>query len=252
MEKIFDRSSWTTPIDCYKSLVWEYDMKAAGLSVLRDKKIILEDEGERLAALPKHQRVVEIGKLCQKDENMTKSLEEGLKDAVYEFCEANDILEEDIISIKKDAVYVTHPASKLLFGKYIQWKEAARYSCFYNFSSIEVFYNQSEKILDIKGLTEEARKLHEPYFIQLLMEMLNSVLSANRFSQLIYLKSIRKKYLNWDMEEECYREFNRQSLFRLDTVVADMSLFSDSFVPDCTDMTWNYQKVIVPIIRSCL
>ena len=251
-KKLFDRASWTSPIDCYKSIIWEYDMSQAGLSVIRDKKLISKEKGEYLANLPKHERVVQIGKLCQKDEELTEGLEEGLKDAVYEFCDTNDILESDIISIKKDAVYVTHPASKLLFGDYIKWREASRYSCFYNFSGIEVYYNQGKKILDVKGLTEEAKNKHKVYFFPFLMEMLNCALSDNKLSQIVFFKSLRHKYLNWDMEEEIYREFNRQSLYRLTMDLSGLGLYSDSFIPNITDMTWNYQQVIVPIIKSCL
>lgn len=249
---IFDRAVYTTTLTHYKNLIYSYDMQQAGLSVLREKKILSKEEGERYAALPKHERVVAIGKLCQSSQEITQELEEGLKDAVFDFCRVNDIGEDDLISIKKDAIYCIKAATTLRMGDYVQWIEQTKYHCFYSFRGVEVYFSNTENILDIKGITDDGRKLHSLHFSPLLAQMLRNAIATNRQAQMLFFKNLRRDYLSLSLHQECYREFTRDSKYKLNQTLAGMSLYSDFYVPDSVDISYNYQHVMVPIISSII
>ena len=248
---LFDRSVYTTSLPYYRNLVYSYDMRSAGLSVLREKGLVSREEGERLAALPKQERVVTIGKMCREDGDLVLDLENGIKDAVYEFCRENDIQEEDIISIKKDALYTTKPASHLNYGEYIRWVEQQRYHCFYNFREVEVYFVRNGP-MDVKGLTEEGRQLHRQHWMVILQSLLSSAMSENIHTRMLAFRSLRRKYLRQELFPECYREFNRNSKHRWKCQIGGLAVYADQYNPELEDITYNYQHVLVPVITSML
>ena len=86
--------------------IYEYDIQKANISVLRELNLIDEDYYQRLYKLPRMQRQVEIGYLIKYTDGLSDKLSEGIASFRKSFFEANNIEDEDILSIKNDAIFV--------------------------------------------------------------------------------------------------------------------------------------------------
>ena len=81
-----------------------------------------------------------------------------------------------------------------------------------------------------------------------------SLAERNNNTYLIkYLKRFRNKYLNKDLDIGCYRELNRESMFRLKYRIAgDPVLISDIDDKEEIEIIYNYINYIVPLISYYL
>ena len=94
----------------------EYDIKSAGLNLAKefgyiDKRII-----EKLEKLDKRDRVVRLGLLKKKDEQIGKKENQALIEARRLFIVTNKLSVEDIVAIKKDAIFVSRRCNERKFG----------------------------------------------------------------------------------------------------------------------------------------
>ena len=83
----------------------EYDLKSANTSLCSEYHLLPQDQIEKISALPRSKRVVKIGKLCRKNKEFNEGLKRAFVDIRRRFFEANNIQDEDILAIKKDAIF---------------------------------------------------------------------------------------------------------------------------------------------------
>ena len=83
----------------------EYDLKSANTSLCSEYHLLPQDQIEKISALPRSKRVVKIGKLCRKNKEFNEGLKKAFVDIRRRFFEANNIYPEEVISIKKDALF---------------------------------------------------------------------------------------------------------------------------------------------------
>ena len=94
----------------------EYDIKAAGMSLAKefgyiDKKIL-----DYLDTLDKKTRNIKLGLLKKKDEQLSKKENDALIEARRLFIVTNKLSVEDIVAIKKDAIFVSRRCNNRKFG----------------------------------------------------------------------------------------------------------------------------------------
>lgn len=251
---ISSRMNYTCDVASLRGItIFEYDMVGAGLNVLREKKLVSDSEGERLASLSKDKRVIAVGLLCRDNEDILRELENGTKQAVRDFCNLNDITSEDIISIKRDAVYSTRLAKKLKIGEYLNFREVDRYSSFYNFNGIEIYYSSWKNSTAIKGLGKEIEEAHRAYFLKWFTEIIALAEDLQPAKLLQILEMKRLDYLNFKIDVNCYREMNSHNMFKLKDTMRSYNLYVDTFpgIPN-TDITYNYMKFVLPMISYVL
>lgn len=246
------RMNWTCGLACIRgSTIYEYDMEAAGLSVLRDRDLISPKEHARLQALPKSRRVVEVGLLCRGDDVALQAVESGTREAVAEFCQENGFDEGDIISVKRDAVYSLRPARVLRLGEYIRFREDGRYTSFFNLSGVEFYYSCRNRSAVVKGIGREVERTHRDHFIKLICGIidLSENLKHDRLMQILALK--RRDYVTMKAGAECYREMSANNAFRLKGSLTGVDLYADHWPgPDSVDISYNYAKFIVPLVAA--
>ena len=86
-----------------KSVIREYDMREAGFNLIKEYQLLKKSEIKRLEEnFTKQERTIEIGKLQNSNKYLAKNMMEAFKEARKQFCDLNDIENEDILSIKKD------------------------------------------------------------------------------------------------------------------------------------------------------
>ncbi len=108
---------------------------------------------------------IELGKLQRDNGESNKALTSSFEKARQMFIEQNDLSDNDVISIKKDALIIKKRCDIQQFGTYINFRPKHTYSSFIQLENKLEFYYDTET-LDVKGISDEKLKLHEDYMIK--------------------------------------------------------------------------------------
>ena len=231
----------------------EYDIKSAGFNILINAGVLDQKTINKLNSLEKHERHIQIGLLQKKNKEYNKIINDGLEKFRLLFIEANDIKEENILSVKKDALFIINKNIKYTKFENIEFRCKNKYSSYYRIRSIvEFYYNKRENKLDIKGINsnKEFIKLHKNYMIKFLKKLF-SLNEINKNSSLEYLFDFSYKYCNRKLDINYYREFNSKSLYRLNfKPLGGLDLATDlEFEKDMINITYNYNYIIMPLLK---
>jgi hypothetical protein len=252
MAQPFGRMNWTCGLACVRgTTITEYDLEAAGLSVLRERGLVSPTEGERLAALPKERRLVEVGLLCRDDEKVLTQLEAGTREAVVAFCRENELTEEDLVSIKRDAVYTMRPARRLRIGEHLNFREKGRFSSYFNLSGVEMYYSGWTRTMTVKGLGGEVEEAHRGHMIEFIRRIVDPAENLRDDHLLPLLAARRAEYVGMRAERGCYREMSANNGYRLLHSLPGLDMYVDAWPgDDQVDISFNYTKFLVPLIAA--
>ena len=233
------------------SFIVEYDIRHANINVskyynlYKDLKYL-----DTLDALPKKDREVQFGLLLRKNPDLSKSLEKAFNDIVNEFLSVNGLdLDIDVISVKKDAVYVLNKKVKQTTFGPVEFVDKNRYHAYMHLNKME-FYIGADKI-DVKGIGESYKQHRDGILIliQELIEILETGRDAHEFlSELCYFYKSRQMDLN------VYREFNSRSQYKctIEDNLVYMDNISYEILDTSCDISYNYVNLILPLIRLLL
>lgn len=229
-----------------------YDMSSGGYSILKKAKVFSKKEIEYLDNVPKFERNYYIGNKIRK-EKLSEVLMEGFIDARKRFMYYNDIIDDDILSIKKDAIFlINRPAKHLEFDGY-KWKLEDSYSSYYYINNIEIYFSNMKKWIDIKGISNDVLELHREFFLDDLCEMFSLIESNNKNIRNRYIQNYRKSYITRDLDIGCYRELNTDSKFKYDKSIGGHSYYIDDIDDvNLVDIRYNYMKYLIPLYKMVL
>ena len=86
--------------------ITEYDITSAGFTVIKFKKLLSDTQIQDLEKLEKYERNVQIGKLMLKKPIIATEIIQTLAKVREAFVVINEIYPEDILTIKKDAIFL--------------------------------------------------------------------------------------------------------------------------------------------------
>lgn len=258
---LHQRSNYTIPINLISGYdIVEYDIHSAGFNCIRTFNLLPEDIINRLNDVPNKQRHIIIGKLSRNEpyKDLSNTIIDKIKSCNQAFFIANEVRDDNVISIKKDALFLFNLPNikRVKFGKYIEYRLKNRYTSFLKLNKLEFYYNSITGTLDVKGINDELLKLHENGIIHYLKEILNIIEGSNKDSLCRYLLKFRDDYINRNLKYEAYRAFNNESFF----ILKDGSLLNEQIGlenikesdVDLIDISYNYQKIFVPLISIVL
>lgn len=230
----------------------EYDIKAAGMNLAREFGYIDEKILDKLAELDKKTRNVRLGLLKKKNEQISKKENEAFIKARKLFIVTNKLDVEDIVAIKKDAIFVSRRCNERKFGN-IEFVPKNKYTSYMELNTLEFYYNSSQ--LDIKGIGDVVYEQHENYMIEFFKTYF-SLMELNNKSKLIdYVTNFVYRYKSRLLDLRYYRELNVQSTYRLNIIV-EKNIYGldniDNSSFDCVDISYNYFKYLVPICTSLI
>lgn len=241
------------------SEIIEWDIKSAGISLIQEYKMLPQAKIEKLLKLPKDNMNRSIGKIGQKDSNFARSLEEKFNDVVNIFIENNNLdIEYDIISIKRDAVFVINrKISKPTIGDFIRFVPKNVYHAYIYLKPYE-FYIKANEEMDIKNLCRDINKrneiieLHRNGILNFLNEAVNlcerTNMNRNQISK--FCANFVKLYKNKQLDFDYYREFNIESMFKYVYGGNAMMLDNiDGSLIDNIDIQYNYINIILPMVN---
>lgn len=224
----------------------EYDMKEAGFSLTKEFNLLPDDIISKLNKYGKEKRKVELGKIQRDNKEYAKLLKESFKSARKMFFELNNLDVLNIVSIKKDAIFTTKKCSVNNIGEHILFRPKNIYTSYIQLSkNMEFYYNETS--LDIKGLNDEAYKLHEEYMISFIKKYFKMMETSDKDSVLRFVRNFIDKYKRKELEVGYYRVFNSKSNFEL--LDSDDFEFMDYWEEDKDDLdiSYNYMNILLKL-----
>lgn len=217
MISIFDADTYTIPVTHkISTFIREYDIAKANINILLLKGYITEEKYIELYNAPKKVREKTVGLMQLKDKALSNALMSGFGEARKLFYEANNIKEYEILSVKKDAIFlIDRVANVTKFGN-IEFKMKNEFTSFYNFPNLEIYYKNFggvEKI-DVKGMGDSQLSLHNRYFLDLLLCIFSAAEQEPALEVVNLIRSISDSYINHELSIDYYREFNNRSFYR--------------------------------------
>nr|DAR90592.1 MAG TPA: hypothetical protein [Caudoviricetes sp.] len=220
--------------------IFEYDMKDAGFSLIKEFNLLDKSTIEKLSKQDKDIRKVNIGKIQRDDKDFVSRLGNAFKEARRLFFEANNIENNDIISIKKDAIFTSKLCKFQEFGKYINFRPKNSYTSYINLGKrIEFYYNNNH--MDIKGLSDENYEKHKEYMIKFIIQFIKSVESGDSISSIRFIRRFIDDYKWKELDIGYYRTFDNKSIFK---VIGEDIEYDRYYEIDNLDITYNFYIIL--------
>lgn len=230
----------------------EYDIQSAGFNLVKKYKLLSQYKIDQLESLSKKERQISLGYIQRYDKEFMAKLNEKFVEVRKLFFEANDIKTDDVLSIKKDAIFMLRRCQYTEFDN-ILFREKNLYTSYYYMNKKEIYVNKDG--LDIKGISDDKLELHKDYMLDLLFKLLRMVELSSKRQLIANLKEVSYFYKNKELDINYYRELNSDSLFRLKMIMPGMHDYIGVQYTDNVDeieIEYNYMKYIVPIINLIL
>ena len=234
------------------SRIVEYDIKSGNTSVMEYFQLRTITLIEELKSLGKKERVVAIGNMMREDKEFSKKLEESFNKIVELFIQENHLSEDDIVSIKRDAVFVKMRENLITdFGTSVHFIPKNEYVGFIKLKNIE-FWIKDKNGIDVKGIDDELLHLHENGMLSLIRYIYENASKSGMdkvFMNRIFSEVLRC-YKNRELEFDVYREFNPESKFKILMMnqFVMMDTMTETMIDRC-DIRYNFENILIPLIR---
>ena len=241
--ELWERDSYKTPVKAlFNHRIVEYDMKSANTSIAREFGLLPEKRIKELENLPKKDREIAVGLILRDTPGYSEKQKLGFISARKLFFTQNEILDEEVVAIKRDAIFVMRYVDNEQVTDNIDFRMKNVYSSFINLGkNIEIYYNQEG--LDIKGIDDEIYKeRHSEYFGMFLYSLIRRIESSERNSYLTYLRMMFDMYKHRQLDSGYYREFNAKSQFHY----LDGSYANEEYIEDlnAVDISCNLNIIL--------
>ena len=228
----------------------EYDLKSAGLSIIKQFNLLPQKTIDQLEKMDKEPRNKEIG-MIQKDKVFAKSLSEGFKEARRMFFEANGLEDYDILSIKKDAIFVVKKRCDNNIIGHLQFRVKNEYLGYMYLNRKEFYYKNSSNPIDVKGLGLDVEYYHGEYMLDFLHDIFSLAIYAPRVSLIKYLTDFISDYRNNKLAYGYYRHLDESNFYEV--IDEESGILKIKDVDDSVDVklniTYNYFNYLVPIVN---
>ena len=194
----------------------EYDIRKANISILLSKGLITQQEFDYYASLGDMRSIV-IGKLQKKNEKIKEALTNGFYEYRQMFFEANNIQDNDVLAVKKDAIYLIDKEATYQTFDYVNFINKNTYTSYYSYGRYEMYYGinriTGDEKLDVKGM-KSSYPLHNGYMNDLLMCIFECA-EVDILEAINILTTFLNNYMKREVEIQYYREYNDYSMYRL-------------------------------------
>ena len=229
----------------------EYDIVEGGWSVARNEGLLPRKFVRYLSGLDKKRRHIEIGMYSRDNKEFTKDLFEGFRHYVSMFREENGIDDEKVLSIKKDSITLyDSPISQRKFGDHVEFTLRETATSYLLLGKKEFFLNSKNGKFWFKGFDSEIQ------IENTLLEEIKKLMEFGEYKDkkfmFEYLKEIRQSYVERELSHTYYRELNAINGYKINDRIAGCNVYLENSCDDdidSLDISYNYEEVIVPLIR---
>lgn len=250
---LLSKTNWTDPnADLLIHEVFEYDMSDGGFSIIRQHRLIDPKDEERIANIKdKHERHVAVGTLSRRKEykGLTQTMNEGFRQYRLRFGLENELEPEDILSIKKDAIFVKKPCEKLEFGPYVKFREKNAFLAFMRLNKMEIYWNEDG--IQLKGIADTVLDAyHRPYSCDVIWRFMKKLTQYDFQGAQKYLVRTMDRYKRRELDPGYYRTFDEKSIYPVEFPMGNMVV--KEIGPDLLPITrieYNYQNLYLPLLN---
>ena len=245
---LYERDTYIAPINNIVSRdIREWDISKANISILLYLGVIDRSTYDRLYSADKRYRQIQVG-LMQQDPKIANSLSKGFQMARKLFFESNRINDYEVLSIKKDAIYLIDKIpSTTVFenerGK-IEFVCKNEYTSYYRLGKIEYYfmYNSNGERMDVKGISDNVLELHKPYMLDFLSYIFTMMQRNMVLDAIQVLRDFMNEYLYLKLDTGFYRELNNYSMFKTKYQIDSQNTYTEGvyMVDDKIDISYNF------------
>lgn len=183
-------------------MIREYDIKAAGPTILLNKNYFTKEEYDKLLSMDNLTRNILVGNWLRINKDVNKVMMDEFIEIRKMFFDKNELEDYDIISIKKDAIFVIDKdLNNLEFGVY-KFVKKNEYTDYLYVDGKEFYYNKYTNKLDVKGCSKESKEIQMKLYFSLIIELFKMKNKNDIFKKLIEFKD---DYLNYNLPKDFYR-----------------------------------------------
>lgn len=200
----------------------EYDISKANINILLYKGMIDESQYNFLYNSDRMTRQITIGKMIANNNEIGEIIKNGIHEMVSKFIYYNNLEEQDILSIKNDAIFVLNKIPTITKFENVEFKNKNTYTSYININGIEVYYcidkiSNIENI-EIKGINEDKLKIHAEFFIDFLCEYFYNIENQVPEDIMKWFKKFYNDYISLSLDEHYYITFNSNSTLVTNTI----------------------------------
>lgn len=243
-------------IEDFNCSIVEWDIRAANVSISREYGLLPDSILDKISAQHKSKREKSIGLIMRKNKEFCHALESKFDEVMKIFLEQNNLdLDWDVLSIRKDAAFVINKEIKHpTIGKHIEFRPKGVYSHHIylkppNTKDLDIYIGET---IDIKGISDDLLSLHENGMINFIKEICKCMgANDNKKSLNELFADFVLGYKKRELPYDYYREFNVTSKYKVNLYGNEvmMDYIDSDELLDFTDISYNYEKFILPIIR---
>jgi hypothetical protein len=230
------------------TVISEYDIRSAGFTVIKFKKLLPQEEILELEEMDKDKRNVWIGKRILSFPKISEEIINTLSDIRKDFVVLNQINEEDLLSIKKDAIFLIKKIPAVLTIGMFEFRSKGTFTSYLYINNKEFYYSSRNDKMEIKGLSEDVRNLQENYLLKDIRKIMSMSEKLTSDQMFLFLKQYRSKYLNRQLDKEAYRDMETGK-YSVDGYYMDN--ISDEVFSDL-DISQNYINYLVPLFKALI
>ena len=227
--------------------ITEYDMKEGGFSLVQEYELLGKDIIKELKKLGKEKRKIQLGKIQRSDEVFKEKLKKAFQYARKIFVEKNNLEDEDILSIKKDAIITTKYCPNHQIGQFVDFRPKHDYTSFVKLGKrLEIYYSPYD--FAVKGIGDEMLSYHEDYMIKFIKAYFNKLETHPTEDVIEFVRNFIDKYKALELDVGYYRNFNIKSDYTIkDDDTSYMNYWEDQ--KSDIDISYNYYNILLKLIK---
>ena len=254
---LYKKTNYLSPVPMVINRIYEYDIHAANLSMLKQSGKIDPKALSILAKMDKKPREVGVGKMIRENKQFGVIIKRGILRAREQLFRENQLQDYEVLSIKNDAVFVIGRKLKhTTFGD-VEFRLKNQYSLFQNIDKIEFYYDRRHKSIDIKGVKDEVvhHPDHQNGMLQFFLTVFNYAAMDQRDDLRDYLLDFVHRYKAKELPYQYYRELNAANIYRTEIELSGYGYNLEEIGQGDLGMVnpiYNYTRFILPVIRYYL
>ena len=227
--------------------IYEYDMRSAGLSLCEYYGLLDDRMLYYLKTLTKELRNYKIGCLRRDDKKFNVALSKAFANMRYRFFISNDLCNNDIISIRKDALFVTRRCADTKFRN-VEFVLKNKFTSMHRFDKYEFYYRNSGNYITCKGIDDNKLVVHNEYMLKFLSHVFRTIEISDNQQVVKYIKRFASDYKQYELAVGYYRELNSESLYNMSA--DDMNIKIGGYIKGLNlNISYNYHTYILRLMQ---
>lgn len=261
-------------IGIYVGELIEYDMREGGWSIIQRDHLLPDSIIDEFSKLTKDARHKAIGNLAHSHNRAYKHVPKLLIDKFREyrllFGERNNLTDDDLFYIRKDAICVKKYCYETKMDEYIDFREKRVWNCYMRIEPqwkeekqfkpepIEFYWSaNSGRVTDVKGISDDVLPPHEQGILKVVSKFMRYLYSLDYDGALKYIIEVMDAYKKGlgdgqdaDHPEYLYRRFDGGGKYKIlqDGVIMEVEEIAPSLISRC-DKAYNYRNIFVPMMN---